>query len=118
MSETLCRTMRRFAPAIVTPAVNASFTAQSNPYSSNATKIESNVRMVRVFFLLRLLQTSAKYFMRRSLFYGFVAQFALIQMHRSGGASRSVRVVCNHDDSFSMLAIERLKQIEDFIARL
>src|SRR6266850_4015696 len=118
MSETLCRTMSRFAPAIVTPAVNASFTAHSSPYSRNATKIESNVRMVRVFFRLRLLQTKAKYFIRHFSFDRFVAQLALVQIHRSRGAGRSVRIVCDHENGLAMLPVESLQQIEYFVAGL
>src|SRR5437879_4310664 len=116
ISDTLCRTMRRSAPAMLTPAVRASFTAHSRPYSRKATKSESSVRMVRVFFRFRLLQTRAKYFIgdggERS-FHGLIAEFAFVQVQGARRPSRSVRVVRHHDDRLPMLFVQRLEQIED-----
>src|SRR3954470_23664890 len=111
--------MRRSAPAMLTPAVRASFTAQSTPYKRKAMKSASSVRIVRVFFRLRLLQTRAKYFIRSvpGSFHWLSTQLALIEMYRSRGARRSVRIVRHHDNRFSMLAVQGLQQVEDFIAR-
>ena len=39
-------------------------------------------------------------------------------MQRPFGAIRGVRVVRDHDDRLTVLAVERLEQVEDFIARL
>src|SRR5439155_18257745 len=65
MSDTLCRTMSRSAPAMVTPPVNDSLIVQRSPKSRKATKIDSSVSAVRSFFRFRLPQTRERNFMRR-----------------------------------------------------
>src|ERR1700722_2086417 len=120
--ETLCRTISRSAPAIATPLVNASFTAHSNPYNTNATKIESSVKMVRNFFRFRLLQTRVKNFIfenrwrRLVSFHRFISELPFVQIHRSAGARGGGRIMSHHDDRFAVLAIQTLQQVEDFVA--
>src|SRR6185436_8786262 len=56
-----------------------------------------------------------KNFIIPSLFW-LVAELAFVEVHGPGGASRCVRIVGDHNDRLTMLPIERLKQIQDFIA--
>src|SRR5256885_11341834 len=100
ISDTLWRTMRRSAPAIDTPAVNASLTAQSRPNKTKATKIERSVSAVRSFLRFKLLQTNEKNFMAETLFCRFGGQLAFIQMDCSRGAGGRVRIVRDHQDGF------------------
>src|SRR5713226_8812364 len=109
MSDTLWRTISRSAPAVVTPAVNASLIVQSRPYNTKATKMERSVSIVRDFFRLRLLHTRAKNFIgeksERGLvsFHRLITELAFVQIHSSRSAGRGVRVVRDHDNCFPML---------------
>src|SRR5678816_567401 len=44
-------------------------------------------------------------------------QNTFVEMKRPACAFRRTGIVCNHDDGFAMLSIERLKKVQDFIAR-
>src|SRR5829696_7247064 len=113
MNDTLCRTMRRSAPARLTPARNASLIAQRKPKSKNATKIESSVRIVRSFFRFRLLQTRPRNFMAgyreipRESRGRLGGKLALVQVHGARGLGRGVGVMRDHHDRLAMFAIQR-----------
>ena len=85
----------------------------SRPNSRKATKIDSSVKIVRIFFRHRLLQRSGRNFMRALLH-----QHALLEVQRALGALGGVRIVRDHHDRLAVLAVERLQQIEDLVAGL
>ena len=62
MIDTLCRVTKRREPATVTPPVSACLMEESSAKSTKATMIDNNVRAVRSFLRLRLLQMRWKYF--------------------------------------------------------
>ena len=64
MSEILSIIISRSAPAIVTPAPNATRIAIRMPNSTKATNTDSSVKVVRTLRRSRLRQTSGKNFMR------------------------------------------------------
>ena len=47
-----------------------------------------------------------------------VGELALVQIDGPRGARRGVRVVGDHDDRLAVLAVERLQQVQDLVARL
>src|ERR1043166_4908064 len=144
MIETLWMTTRRLAPSRVTPPVNACWIEDNKANRTKATTMDRSVNSVRSFRRFKLLQMRWKNLMRgtgmrewwnsgatgrpatpRSSstpwhhFFSFqrlVAELALVQINRPAGAGGGVRVVRDHDDGLAMLAIERLKQIQNLVA--
>ena len=115
MIDTLSITISRPWPAMSTPMLNADRIAISTPKSRNAKKIAPIVKNVRNFRRSRLRQTMGRNFMRPP---PLRHEHALVEMQRALGARRRVRIVRHHDDGLALVAIERLQQIEDLVARL
>ena len=53
----------------------------------------------------------------RRLFRHRIGQLTLVQVERSIGAMRCMRVVRHHDNRFPLLAIQRLKKRKNFVTR-
>ncbi len=51
-------------------------------------------------------------------FNGSSAQLAFVQINRPRRARRGVRIVRDHDDGLAVFAVQRLEQIQDFVAGL
>jgi hypothetical protein len=85
--------------------------ALSNANSTNATRIESSVNVVRSFFRFKLLQTKPRNFIPAVAW-----RAGLVEMDRVRGPRGGVRVVRDHDDRLAVLAVERLEQAENFVA--
>src|SRR6266478_6069427 len=64
MMETLCCTIKRVAPAMLTPPVKACLIDERTANKIKATTIDNRVRIVRTFFRLRLLQINTKNFIK------------------------------------------------------
>src|SRR5882724_3072220 len=121
MMETLCCTIKRVAPAMLTPPVKACLIDDRTANKIKATTIDNNVRIVRTFFRFRLLQISTKNFIKSSWCFSFhwlIAELSLVQINGPRRASGCVRIMGHHDDGFVMLPIKRLKQVQDLVTRL
>src|ERR1039458_5871515 len=133
---------------MATPPTSACWMDERKPNKTNATTMDSSVSDVRSFFRFKLLQMRWKNFMARSnglvaadarrrtcklpklsaslprwlqgigSFHRFVAELTLVQIHRPRRARRGVRIVRDHDDGLAVLPVQRLEQIQDFIAGL
>ena len=97
-----------------TPMRTPSRIAISMPNSTNATKIDSSVKIVRTFRRSRLRQTSGRNFMRPPPSTSTPLSRCSVRCARVG----RVRVVRDHDDRLAVLAVERLQQVEDLVAGL
>src|SRR5438445_5860059 len=115
MMETLCCTIKRVAPAMLTPPVKACLIDDKTANKIKATTIDNNVKIVRTFFRLRLLQIRTKNFIKS--FHRFIAELSLIQINGPRRASGRVRIMRHHDDRFVVLPIKRLKQVQDLVTR-
>src|SRR6266571_2329709 len=133
MSETLCRTTRRLAPSRLTPPTSACLMADKNPNSRKATETESSVKPVRSLRRFRLVQMRWTNFMgkpkkecwgkgvlncRGWSLHRLVSELAFVEIDRTRGASRGVRVVSDHDDGLAVFSVQRLQQIQNLIAGL
>src|SRR5438874_12469767 len=124
MRDTLCRTIRRLAPASSIPPTNACLMADRNPKRINATRIESSVSAVRTFFRFRLLQMRGRNFMDQELFslalshLRLVAQLTFVKINGPRGARRCAGIVRYHDDGLAVLPIQGLEQIQNLVACL
>src|SRR5438128_6801465 len=120
MMETLCCTIKRVAPAMLTPPVKACLIDDKTANKIKATTIDNNVRIVRTFFRLRLLQISTKNFIKLSWCFSFhrlIAELPLVEIDRPRRASGRVGIVRHHDYRFAVLPIQCLKQVEDLVTR-
>ena len=97
-----------------TPMLNAARMAISTPNSRNAKKIAPMVKKVRNLrrrdCARRWERTSCDRLLRH--------EHALFEVEGPLGARRGMRVMRDHDDRLAVLAVERLEQIEDLVARL
>src|SRR3954462_8821270 len=121
MIDTLCRTISRSAPASATPPTSACLIAHNRPNSTNATITDSSVSEVRSFFRFRLTQTRGRNFTARPSAVSFrrlAGELALGEMHGARRARRGVGIVRHHDNRLAVLAVQRLEQVEDFVAGL
>src|ERR1035438_1020280 len=131
---------------MATPPTSACWMDERKPNKTNATTIDSSVSDVRSFFRFKLLQMRWKNFMGKTevvewwsdgvmrrvptshhsntpllqsfSFHRFIAELTLVQIHRPRRARRGVRIVRDHDDGLAVLPVQRLEQIQDFIAGL
>src|SRR5438445_1532306 len=115
MMETLCCTIKRVAPAMLTPPVKACLLDDRTANKIKATTIDNNVKIVRTFFRFRLLQISTKNFIKS--LHRLIAELSLVQINRSRRASGRMGIMGHHDDSFAVLPIKRLEQIQDLVTR-
>src|SRR6185437_278826 len=113
-------TTSRSAPArLLLPPVNATRTALSRPNSRNAARIDTSVKVVRVFLRNSAAQMRWKYFIALSS--GCALRFdkgALVQMQRVRRILGGFRIVRDHHDGLAVLAIESLQQRQHFFRRL
>src|SRR4029079_11344883 len=110
----LLRMTRRSAPAMFTPSTMLVRTAWSRPNNRKAIRIEVNVSTRRN--LRRPMFAQTRGIQRNMSRLPFEA--ALLEMQRAIGALRGARIVRHHDDGLAVLLVQRLEQVEDFIARL
>src|SRR5258706_8042774 len=115
MIETLCWTTSRLTPAMLTPPVKACLIEASSPNRMNATTMERIVSVVRSLRRFRLLQMSGKNFIGAS-FHRFVAELSLIEIHGPRRSRRRMGIMGDHDDRLPVFLIQRLEQVEDFVA--
>ena len=106
----------RSSPAISTPKLNAVRIVIRMPNSRNATKIDSSVKMVRIFRRQTLLPDERAGNLHRQSPPQRATPFSRCSVRV--GALGGVRVVRDHHDRLAVLAVERLQQVEDFVARL
>src|SRR5688572_17584926 len=45
-------------------------------------------------------------------------ELAFLEVNRAAGTGRGMRIVRDHDDGLAVLAVEGLKEAQDFVARL
>ena len=113
MIDTLSITISRSWPAMSTPMANAARIAISTPNSRNAKKIAPTVKNVRNFRREQVAPDDGKELHAHRLLH----EHALLEVQRPLRARRRVRVVRDHDDRLAVLAVQRLEQIEDLVAR-
>src|SRR5438094_5537662 len=92
MMETLCCTIKRVAPAMLTPPVKACLIDDRTANKIKATTIDNNVKIVRTFFRFRLLQISTKNFIR------------LNHQHPTSNNQRSSKIRIPSAASYSLLS--------------
>ena len=114
MIETLWRTISRSAPATSTPALNATLTAariaEQDEGDDDRQHREERAR-------LAALEVAPDE--RQELHAaGSSTSTPLSRWSDARRARRGVRVVRDHDDRLAVLAVERLQQVEDLVARL
>src|ERR1044072_3473749 len=114
--------MSRSTPAISGLPVSATRSVCIRPNSRNATTIEASVSPVRSFLRPRVAHSSGRCLnMAASVFSSrnrFRRELSLVEMEHVLGASRGVRIVRDHDDGLALLRVQRLQQIQNFVARL
>ena len=87
--------------------------AISMPNSTNAMKMDSTVKIVRIFLRNRLRQTMGRNFMRPPPTRARPSRGAVCAWR-----APPRRVVRHHDDGLAVIAIERLEEIENLVAGL
>ena len=114
MNETLWIITSRSAPATSTPRLNAARNAMSAPNRTNAKKIAASVNSVLNFAAPEVAPDE-----RQELHAAASSTSTpFVEMQRALGARGRVRVVRHHDDRLAVIAVERLQQVEDLVARL
>src|SRR5689334_14605142 len=100
------------------PPVNASLTAHKRPKRTKATRIESSVNDVRIFFRLRLLQMRERNFIavNLSILWLLGGELAFVQVNRARGARGRMRIVRDHDNGLTLLLVQGLQEAQDFVA--
>ena len=84
------------------------------PNSTNATKTDSSVKIVRTFRRQQVAPDEREELHATTS----VDQRALLEVQRPLRPRGGVRVVRDHDDRLAVLAVERLQQVEDLVAGL
>src|SRR5688572_18146883 len=107
-------------PARSAPIASAPCIVFSKPNSRNATMIDAIVSPVRIGLRRRLPKNSGKNFSIEisSRGFGLAGELTLRQVQRVRCARGGVGIVRDHDDGLAVPLVQRLQEIEDFVAGL